>query len=372
MRSGSVRLFRVAGIDVRVHASWLVVFALVTWSLADAYYPPALPGLPVVEAWLLGAASAILLFASVLVHELAHSLVARARGLEAHSITLFIFGGISTLRTEAPRASTEFLVAIVGPLASFVLAAVSYLAAAAIDEPRLEALFVYLALINGLLGLFNLIPGFPLDGGRVLRAIVWDLTGDMYRGLEIAVAAGQVVGYSFMVWGVIRILEADLLGGIWIAAIGWFLQGAGAANLQSVRLEHGLSNLRVRDVVRPDATAIAPDASVGALIDDYLLPGNRRALPVIAEDRLVGMISVSDIQAVPVEARGTTTVATVMGGREGVVTVRPDTPLIEAFTAMAAGDYEQVPVLDGDRLVGVLSRADIVRQLQLRHALHLG
>jgi Zn-dependent protease/predicted transcriptional regulator len=372
MRSGSFRLFRMAGIDVRVHVSWFVVFGLITWSLADQYYPTAVPGLPVEEAWPLGAVSAILLFGSVLVHELAHSLVARARGLEAHSITLFIFGGVSTLRSDAPRPSTEFIVSIVGPLTSFGLALACFVVATGVEEPRLDALFGYLALVNGLLGAFNLVPGFPLDGGRVLRAIVWDVTGDARRALEVAVTVGQIVGYGFMVGGFVWAISGELLSGIWIAAIGWFLQGAGAASLQSVRIEQSLGDVRVRDILRADTTTIPADASVAELIEDYLLPGNRRALPVSAGGKLVGMVSLSDIRAVPPTERASMTVGAVMGGRGGVITVRPDTPLSEALQAMLGGDFEQVPVAEGERLVGVVTRADVVRQFQLREALHLG
>ncbi len=372
MRTGSLRIFRIAGIDVYVHVSWLVIFALVTWSLAEGYYPRLLPNLSSAQAWALGALSALLLFASVLVHELAHSLVARTRGIEAASITLFIFGGVSSLRTESTRASSEFLIAIVGPLTSLALAGVCFVFAAALGEPRAAALLGYLALINALLGGFNLIPGFPLDGGRVLRAIVWQVTGDARRGLEVAVGAGQLVGYGFMVWGVMQVVSGDAFNGIWIAVIGWFLQSAGAATLRQVRSEQRLSGLRVRDVMRPDATAIVPGASVAALIDEYLLPGNRRALPVLSAGRVVGMITLRDIQGVPPEARAVTRVEDVMGGREAVVTVTPDTPLVQALEAMLAGDFEQLPVLDDGRLIGVLTRADVIRQVQLREALHLG
>jgi Zn-dependent protease len=371
VRTGSLRIFRIAGIDVYIHVSWLVVFALVTWSLAVGYYPPLLPNLSVAQAWTLGAVSAILLFVSVLVHELAHSLVARTRGIEAASITLFIFGGVSSLRTDAPRASTEFLIAIVGPLTSIGLAAACFLVASAVGDPRVAALFGYLALINGLLGLFNLIPGFPLDGGRVLRAVVWQLTGSMRRGLEVAVGTGQLVGYGFMVWGVLQVVSGDAFSGIWIAVIGWFLQGAGTAQLRLVRSEARLSGVSVRDVMRPDPSAISPNASVEDLIEDYMIQGNRRAVPVIAEDRLVGMVTLGDIQAIAPQERASTRVVDLMGGRAGVTTVRPDTPLAEALAAMLGGDFEQLPVLDDGRLIGVLSRADIIRQIQLREALHL-
>jgi CBS domain-containing protein len=179
--------------------------------------------------------------------------------------------------------------------------------ALSLDRPN--ALFGYLALVNGLLGAFNLVPGFPLDGGRVLRAIVWDVTGDARRALEVAVTVGQIVGYGFMVGGLVWAISGELLSGIWIAAIGWFLQGTGAASLQSVPIEQSLGDVRVRDILRADTTTIPADASVAELIDDYLLPGNRRALPVTAP---------------------------------------------------------------GERLVGIVTRADIVRQFQLREVLHLG
>lgn len=372
MRAGSLRLIRIAGIDVYIHVSWLVIFALVTWSLADAYYPPILPRLSVAEAWALGAVSAILLFVSVLLHELAHSLVAKAQGGVVDSITLFIFGGISSLRGEPARASTEFLIAIVGPLTSFVLAAVCVIAGAAAGESRLGALLGYLGLINGLLGLFNLIPGYPLDGGRVLRAITWELTGDSRRSLEVAVTAGQLVGYAFMVWGVLQVFGGNAFNGIWIALIGWFLQMAGSATLQRARMEQRLRGVTVGDVMRPDTTAVASDVSVSALIEDYLMPGNRRAVPVTADGRVVGMVTLGDIQAVSPSERPITRVADVMGGGQGVVSVDPSMPLTQALDAMLAGDFEQLPVIADGRLVGVLTRADIIRQVQLRETLHLG
>jgi Zn-dependent protease/CBS domain-containing protein len=371
MTGGSIRLFGVAGIDVRVHVSWLIVFALITWSLATAWYQPNIPGISTTEAWLLGALSAVLLFASVLVHELAHSFVARARGMEAHSITLFIFGGVSTLKADSPRPLTEFLVAVVGPVSSFVLALVFYLAAEATSEPRLEFLLTYLFTVNLLLGGFNLIPGFPLDGGRVLRSIVWQVTGDNRRGLEIAVNLGQGVGYVFMLWGFIRVLGDDLLGGLWIAAIGWFLQGAGQGALQAARQETALRGLVVRDLFRPDTATITPEATLAELIDGWLVPGNRRAVPVAVDGRLVGMVTVADLKGVPPEARASTQVGEVMGGRDSVLTVSPSTRVIEALKLMVEGNFEQVPVAEGGRLVGMLALSDVAMQLQLREALGL-
>ncbi|HEY8869598.1 MAG TPA: site-2 protease family protein [Candidatus Limnocylindrales bacterium] len=372
MRSGSVRLFRIAGIDVNVHISWLVIFGLVTWSLSQEYFiPPLVPSLPEAERLTLGAAAAILLFVSVLLHELAHSFVARWRGLGAHSITLFIFGGVSTLEGDAPQASTEFLVAIVGPLMSFALAGVSYVLASAIDEARAAALLSYLFVINGLLGVFNLVPGFPLDGGRVLRSIVWTVTGSRRRGLEIAVAVGQLVSYGFMILGFVWVLSGELLNGIWFVAIGWFLQNAGSANLRAVRLEDALKGIAVRNVLRPDTASVGVNVSVENLIEEYLMPANRRVMPVTDHGRLVGMISLSDIRAVPPEARRSTTVGSIMGGHDGVVAVQPSTPVTEALKAMTDGGFEQLPVTDDGNLVGVLTHGDVIRQLQLREALRV-
>jgi Zn-dependent protease/CBS domain-containing protein len=372
MSGGSIRLFQVAGIDVRVHASWLIVFALITWSLAVSWYEPNLPGVDSTQAWLLGALSAILLFVSVLIHELAHSLVARAQGTGAHSITLFIFGGVSTLKADSPRASTEFIIAIVGPISSFALAALAYLAAEATTERRLELIFSYLFFVNLLLGAFNLIPGFPLDGGRVLRAIVWQVTGNTRRALEVAVNLGQIVGYGFMVWGFIRVLGNDLLGGLWIAAIGWFIQGAGQATLASARQESALRGLRVRDLFRADTATISPAATVAELVDGWLVPHNRRAVPVVEDGSIVGMVTVADLQGIPPDARADTRVGDVMGGRDGVVTATPDTRVNEALKLMVEGGFEQVPVLDGGRLIGLLTLADVASQLQLREALRIG
>ena len=372
MLRNSVRLFTIRGIEVGVHASWLVIFALVTWSLATSYLPQSVPGIEAPEAWVLGAISAILLFASVLIHELAHSFVARSRGLDARSITLFIFGGVSNLAGEAKRPSTEFVVAIVGPLTSVLIAGVAYAMSVALSASReWDAVFSYLAVINFLLGGFNLIPGYPLDGGRVLRAIVWSSTGSLRRGTEVAVAVGQIVAYGFLLWGFVRVIGSDLFGGIWIAAIGWFLQGAGQSSLQQVILEQRLGRLRVSDVVRADPAAVPADMPVGDLIERYLLPSNRRAMPVVENGRLAGIVTLSDIRHVPAPERATAPVGKIMGGRDGLITVRPTDTLTTALDALGRGDHEQVPVVSDGQLVGMLTRGDIVRQIQLREDLGL-
>lgn len=377
MLKNSVRLFTVGGIEVGVHYSWLIVFGLLTWTLASSLFPDAYrqlteERLPTGTAWALGAVAALLLFASVLVHELAHSFVARARGLEARSITLFIFGGVSNLSAESKSPATEFLVAVVGPLTSFGLAGVAFVGAFLVDQPHAAIVLNYLWFVNLLLGGFNLVPGFPLDGGRVLRSIVWKVTNSLRRATEIAAGAGQLLGFLFILWGIsILFTEQDLMG-LWIAAIGWFLQTAATSSLQQVILETRLRNVRVSSVVRRDPTAVMPETSVAELVEQYLLPGNRRAMPVAERDRLVGMVTLGDIKDVPPDQRTRVTVGEVMGGRDGLMTIRPADTLSTAVERITERDLEQLPVVEDGQLIGVLTRADLMRQLQLRETLDVG
>jgi len=370
MLTNSFRLFTVRGIEVGVHFSWLIIFALLTWSLGGYLFRQLQPGLTEVEYWLLAVIAAVLLFVSVLIHELAHSFMALARGLAARSITLFIFGGVSNLGGEAKEPSTEFWVAIVGPLTSFVLAGLGAIVLFAIPEPRVELVASYLVFVNVLLGFFNLVPGFPLDGGRVLRSIVWKATGSIRRATEVAAGVGRLVAWGLFAFALYQILaDGNLFGGIWIAAIAWFLHNAAEASLQQVIFDTRLRRVRAGDIVRPDDTTVMPGVSVAEVVERYLLPGNRRAVPVADNGRLVGMITVSDVMKVPPEERTQVPVAAVMGGRDGLITARADQPVQSAIQLLAERDFEQLPVLDGDRLIGVLTRADVMRQLQLREAL---
>jgi Zn-dependent protease/CBS domain-containing protein len=365
-----VPLFRIFGIEVGIHFSWLIIFGLVTWSLAVGFFPGQIEDLPVAEAWILGAIASLLLFASVLVHELAHAFMARREGLEAKSITLFLFGGVANLGGDAKKPSTEFLVAVVGPLTSFAIAGVSGAAALALGlDTRAGLVAAYLGAVNALLAVFNLIPGFPLDGGRLLRALVWQFTGSLRRATQVAGFVGQVFAWGLMFWGFLRLLQGDLIFGIWTVAIGWFLNSAASMSVQQVIVDQRLSGIRVRDVLRADRSSVSPGHSVAELIDLVMLPGNRRAVPVV-DGRLVGIVTLGDVRAVPPERRGTTRVAEVMSGmsREGpgLVTVRPDDTLLSALEALGSGDFEQVPVVDRGELLGLLTRADIVRAIQVR------
>lgn len=365
-------LFRVRGITVGVHISWLIVFGLVTWSLATGFLPDVLPGIAPTEAWLIGAVSAILLFASVLLHELAHSFVALSRGLPVHSITLFLFGGVSNLSGESKDPRTEFLIAIVGPLTSFVIAGAAFLLASlpGLDD-RVAVVFAYLVVVNAVLGAFNLIPGFPLDGGRVFRSIIWRATGNVRRATEIAASVGQLVGLGFIAWGVLRVVEGDLFGGLWTAAIGLFLQNAAGSSVGQLALDQRLRGVRVRDAFTPDPTTAPPGLSVADLIEEHFLRGKRRAVLVTDNGRLVGIVTVGDVSRVAPDERTRTTVADVMSGPDGLVTTQPSTSLRAAAEVLAAHEFDQLPVVEAGQPLGMLTRADIVREFQIREALDL-
>jgi Zn-dependent protease len=365
----SLSIGRVAGIRIGIHYTWLFAFVLIAWSLAASYYPDAMPGLGTTTYWLIGIISALLLFASVLAHELTHSLVARWRGLSVDSITLFIFGGVSNLTTEPSTARNEFLVAVVGPVSSLVLAAVFWLLGQAIPaRSPAGAVAGYLAFVNLLLGGFNLVPGFPLDGGRVLRSLIWGATGSLRRATLVASYVGQAVGWLLIVWGLTRVLSGDLLGGLWTAFIGWFLNGAAESTRQEQTLQQSVRGITAARLMEEPAVAIPPTMSVAEFVFEQVMRHGHRALPVVDNERLVGIVSLSDVRKLPREDWSTTPVSRLMTPAP-LATVGPTEHLGVAIRRMAQRGVHQLPVIEDGRLLGLLTRADVLRYLQLRHEL---
>lgn len=365
--TATFRLARIAGIDIGVHYTWLFAFVLITWSLARGFFPSWYEGWSEMEYWGVSALSAVLLFASVLLHELAHSFVAMARGLAVPSITLFIFGGVSNISSEAERPRDEFAIAVVGPMTSLVLAAIFWLVVftRGDDNGLFTAVVAYLATINTLLGIFNLIPGFPLDGGRVLRSILWSTTRSFVRATEVASSVGQAVGWLFIVFGVFQVLNDNFLGGLWIAFVGWFLNGAADASRQSVRTQEGLRGVQVGQLMYPAPHSIEPDALLTELVGDFFVRRGRRAAPVRNGDRLEGIVTLSDIKDIPQEDWELTTVRQVMT-RMPLFMAHPDENVSSAMKVMAEQELNQLLVMESGNLVGLLSRADIIRYLQFQ------
>lgn len=366
----SFRLGRIAGIEIGVHYTWIFAFGLIAWSLAQGFFPSYFPGWATGIYWLTGVVAALFLFVSVLVHELAHSFVARAKGLPVRGITLFIFGGVSAIGGEATKARDEFAIAVVGPLTSLVLAGLFWVVQRLVSgqEGPLAATLAYLSLINLMLAAFNLVPGFPLDGGRVLRSILWGTTGSMARATRIAAGVGQGFGWLMIAWGVYQVLSGNFLSGMWIAFIGWFLNSAADASRRDVALQEQFQGVQVGQVMEPNTESVAPQTTVEELVQEWFLQRRRRALPVGEDGRVVGIVTLTDVKGVPQDRWSQVRVLEIMS-RDPLYTVGPDDDLGAALKILALHDLNQVPVLQEGRLVGVLSRAEVIRYLQFRHEL---
>jgi Zn-dependent protease/CBS domain-containing protein len=371
---GSFRIGRIAGIEIDANISWLVILVLLTFSLAVSWFPTAVPRQSAGVYWALGFIAAILLFASVLAHELAHSLVARARGLPVKSITLFIFGGVSDIEREPQSPGVEFQMAFVGPLTSLVIGAVSFILGLLVGRhaPFVAATLGYLGLANLLLGVFNLIPGFPLDGGRVLRSILWKTTGSLRKATRWATLVGQAIAYLFILWGIWQFFLGNFVGGLWIAFIGWFLlQAAQAANSQAM-LESIFKGVPVSQLMSPALITAQADLSLQALVDGHILPSGVRAVPVVRGDQLVGLITLADVRQVPRERWPQSTVGNAMVPLDRLHAVRAWQSLNDVLPLMAGHDVNQLPVVDeAGRLAGMLYRDAIVRYVEVRRGLGL-
>lgn len=373
MLRNSIRLVTIGDIEVGVHYSWILVFLLVAWSLAVGLFPLQFPGLSAAVYWGMGFVASLLLFVSVLIHELAHSFMAESRGLRVSSITLFIFGGVSNISGEPTTAHDELLISVVGPFSSLALGAAFYglwLATGAGTGP-VEGVLLYLAGINLLLAIFNLIPGFPLDGGRVLRAIVWWASNSFQTATRVAVASGHVVAFLFVLGGLFLIFSGALLSGIWLILIGWFLNSAAEATGRQTRETEWFQGVTVRQVMNPRPATVDPSESLSRLVHEHILQRAVRALPVVEDGCLVGMVTLNEVRGIPREEWDVTPVRAVMTRVENLQTVTPQQDLSGALQLLAEYDINQLPVVEDGRLVGLLSRSNVIRFLQIREELGL-
>lgn len=365
----SVRLGKIRGIEIGIHYTWLVVFGLLSYSLAVGVFPDWYPHWSSSTYWGVGVLSSLLLFASVLAHELGHSLVAQSRGIPVVSIVLFIFGGVAQIAEEARRALDEFLIAVAGPLVSLVIGVGSLVlwpAADQISEP-LGAILHYLGYANLILVAFNLIPAYPLDGGRVLRAFLWGALDSVYRATRIASAVGVFIGFAFIAGGIFLVFRAPL-SGIWLVAIGWFLQNAAQQAYQQLQVRRLFEGVRVRQLMDADPVTISPDVPVDELVD-ALLQYNVRSLPVIEDGRLVGIVTLTDVRTTPRDQWPVRRVRDLMTPFEHLVVATPDSDIESVLRAMVARDIHQVPVVRDSTLLGLLTRNALLRYLQLRQQL---
>jgi Zn-dependent protease/predicted transcriptional regulator len=367
-----VSLGSIAGIRIRIDASWLLIFALVLWSLSAGYLPREVPGLPRAQYWSGGVVATLLFFASLLAHELSHSLVAIRAGIRVRSITLFVFGGVSELESTPTSPGAEMRIAIVGPLASLALAGAFWALGRVLGPgaPDLVRTIVrYLVWINAALAVFNLLPGFPLDGGRVFRAIAWKRTGSLVRATRLASDVGKGFAIALMILGGLEIFQGALIGGLWFILIGMFLRGMAEAGYQTLVIKNALADVAVRDVMAREVVSVTPDLSVQDFIDHYILGRGYRGFPVVDGDRVCGLVSLADVKDVPPAARAGTRVAERMRPLDASLRIGPEAPLSEALQRMASAGAGRLVVMRGNHMDGVLTRTGLARFLELRRIL---
>src|SRR5512135_375256 len=300
MNRSAISLGRILGIPIGLDYSWFLIFALLTWSLATSYFPVQFPGWPATQYWIVGAVTVVLMFCSVLLHELGHSVVALRYKIPVRSITLFVFGGVAQIGAEPPNAVSEFWIAIAGPVTSFALAILFSLLQPLVGAlGPLLAIAKYLAYINGALALFNLIPGFPLDGGRVFRAIVWGITHNLHRATLIAANLGRFIAYLFIVLGVWQMFGGNFGNGLWIAFVGWFLESAASSQIRQQTIHDLLEGHHVADAMRRDYTTILPSTTLEQLINQHILGNGQRSLVVKQDDRVTGLLTLHNVKAIP-------------------------------------------------------------------------
>jgi Zn-dependent protease/predicted transcriptional regulator len=383
----SLRIFRIAGIDIGIHYSWVFIFILLAVTLALSYFPQYTPNKSQASYWAAGIIATLVLFISVLIHEMAHSLVAKSRGIPVHSITLFILGGVSNLEEEPKKANVEFVMAVAGPATSLVLAVIFWFLFLAVQPhitasdiirfggwlPQaslLGASLLYLALINVSLAAFNILPGFPLDGGRVFRSIIWGATGNLTRATNIAAMVGRLLGWAFIGFGIYLIFTVNFITGIWLGLIGWFLSSAADSSRREVTMRESLSGIKVKDAMMQVQETISPNTTIEELVHGVFSQRYHRAVPVCDAGRTVGIVTISDIKGIHQDRWPTTMVQEIMT-RKPLYTVGPEDDLNQAMKLLGQHDLNQLLVMDGERCAGLLSRAEIFRYIQLTQELKM-
>jgi Zn-dependent protease/CBS domain-containing protein len=366
MSQKGISLGRILGIPIELDYSWFLVFALVAWTLAAGYFPAEFKNWPVAEYWIVGIVTAILFFVSVLLHELGHSVVARRNKIPVSSIKLFIFGGVSQIGTEPPSAGVEFVMAVVGPLVSFGLAGIFALLARGLASfTPAVALTRYLAYINLVLGAFNLIPGFPLDGGRVLRSIVWGGTRDLQRATFVAGTVGRFIGFLFILVGVWQVIIGNFVNGLWIGFIGWFLESAAASQMERQRVYGLLAGHKVSEAMSRDYTTIRPGLTLQQLVDDHILSTGQRSFVVQDNGHVDGLLTLHDVKEVQKDNWSTTTAREIMVPVATLKRIGPETELWDAIEEMERDGVNQLPVMTEGQMVGMLRRDDIISYLRV-------
>ncbi|GAB3189562.1 Zn-dependent protease [Micromonospora palomenae] len=364
----SFRLGRIAGVPVGVNWSVLVIFLLIAWGLSANQFPQAYPGRSTAAYVLAGLAAAVVFFLGLLAHEVSHAVVAKRNGLHVEGITLWLFGGVAELRGEAKNPGAELRIAGVGPLVSLLLGlffgGIAVVLALAGQRGLLLGSLAWLAGINVLLAIFNVLPAAPLDGGRLLRAAVWKATGDRTKASVVAARAGWVLGALLIGLGLLQFLTGFGVGGLWLALIGWFLIGAAGVEERQARMGSALHGVRVGDVMTPQPQTASAEMTVADFVDHYLFAYRHSALPLTEEGRPVGLVTLDRVRGIPADRRGSTTLAEVSCRAEDLVLARPEEQLNDLLPRLSECADGRALVVTDQRLVGIVSPSDISRAVQ--------
>jgi len=365
------KLFRLFGIPIFVDASWLIILALLTWTLSATFHE-VLEGISGGAAFGLGLVAAISFFVCIVLHELGHATVGRAQGMQIRGITLFLFGGVAELQDEPRSAGAEFLMAIAGPAVSAVLALVFWVAARAVTVAEAEIFLFSLAEINLIVLVFNLVPAFPLDGGRVLRSALWGATGNLRRATYWASLAGQAFAWLLIGLGILSLFRHDVANGIWLVLIGFFLNNAARAGYRTMLVRQVLEGEPIRGFMNPHPVTVSPVLDLRALVEEYVYGHHRKAFPVVNEGRLVGLITTRDVAQVPRAEWENHTVGETMRHDLDAFQIGPDADALHALAQMQRTSSSRLLVTDGDKLVGIVSLKDLLRFLNLKMELENG
>lgn len=365
---GDFRIGSVLGFEIRIDLSWFVIFFLFVWTFTAVIFPASVPGLSTATYIGMGIASTLLFFVSLLAHELSHSLVARAKGIPVDGITLFIFGGVARTRMEAETPGDEFKIAIVGPISSLIIGGVLWLIAWIGVRSGWSAAVTgsaqYLGFLNIVLAVFNMAPGFPLDGGRVLRSIAWKATGDVTRATRLASTAGKWFGYLLIFLGVLQLIQGFFVGGLWLAFIGWFLRNAAIASYQQHTLRQALEGVPAHDAMTRDPETVLPDLTLQQVVDEHFMRRRNDAYPVAANGRPLGLITLEQVRGVPREEWPSRTVDQVMTPVGEDVVTDPDEPMTRVLEKMERTGTRSILVARDGHLEGIITGGDLTGWLR--------
>lgn len=368
---GSVVIGKVRGIEIEVNVSWLVVFGLVTYMLATNYFPQNYPDWNPALGWLLGGIIALMLFVSVLLHELSHSLVSMNFGIPVKKISLFIFGGIAQMEKEPDDPGSELKIAVAGPAMSLLLFVLfTLLAAVAAVTGASEAILVlltYVAQVNLVLAIFNMVPAFPMDGGRVLRALIWRFKGDFQNATRIAASMGGMFGYFLIFTGIFWVMTGNLINGIWFAFIGWFISQASQASYQQTVMSNIFDEIRVSEFMTANVTAVDYHISVQELVDSYFFHYKFNSFPVKKFEEVIGVVNLDRVKNIPKEERDQTTVGGITTPLEDNLVVSPNDTVSTAMTKIFGNSIGRVLVMEQAALIGIVSRTDILNYLRMHN-----